>query len=59
MLRPFGFVAMLCWVVRGNPCTAQVAPPTKLEIEVENIVGYNTDVFDASKFATDPNLTSV
>ena len=50
---------MLCWVVRGNPCTAQVAPPTKLEIEVENIVGYNTDVFDASKFATDPNLISV
>jgi len=26
---------------------------------VENIVGYNTDVFDASKFATDPNLISV
>jgi uncharacterized protein (TIGR03437 family) len=29
-----------------------------LELDVENIVSYASDVFDASKFATDPNLTT-
>jgi hypothetical protein len=38
---------------------AQIAPTTILEIEVENIVGYNSDVFDASKFATDPSPTTL
>jgi len=30
-----------------------------LEIDTENIAGYSSDVFDAAKFATDPNLTTV
>jgi hypothetical protein len=29
-----------------------------LELDVENIVSYSSDVFDASKFATDSNLTT-
>jgi uncharacterized protein (TIGR03437 family) len=40
--------------------TQQVAPaPATLEIDVVNIVSYTSDVFDASKFATDPSLTTV
>src|SRR5881409_1663162 len=37
---------------------AGLTSPTLLEIDVENIVSYSSDVFDASKFATDPNLTT-
>ena len=37
---------------------AQGAPPTILVIDVENQVVYNQDVFDVSKFATDPNITT-
>src|ERR1041385_4898573 len=33
-------------------------PPTILEIDTENVVSYASDLFDASKFATDPNLTT-
>jgi hypothetical protein len=29
-----------------------------LEADVENIVSYSSEVFDASKFASDPNLTA-
>jgi uncharacterized protein (TIGR03437 family) len=43
----------------GNPCAAQVAPATLLEIEVHSIVSYTADVFDGSKFAIDPNRTTV
>src|SRR2546425_1293762 len=38
---------------------AQVPFTATLELDVENIVSYASDVFDASKFATDPNLTAV
>lgn len=38
---------------------AQGTAATLLQIDVENIVSYTTDVFDASKFATDPNTTSL
>jgi uncharacterized protein (TIGR03437 family) len=38
---------------------AQVMPPAILEIDVENIVSYSNDVFDAPRFATDSNLTTV
>jgi len=37
---------------------AQVTYSTTLEVDVENIVSYTSDVFDASRFATDPNLTT-
>src|ERR1041385_3269911 len=37
---------------------AQVTSPTILELDVENIVSYSSDVFDASKLATDANLTT-
>ena len=37
---------------------AAVAPPALLEIDVENIVSYSSDVFDVSKFATDLSLTA-
>src|SRR5262245_20449767 len=38
--------------------SAQVTSPAILELDVENIVSYSSDVFDASKFATDSNLTT-
>ena len=37
---------------------AQVTSPALLELDVENIVSYSSDVFDASRFATDSNLTT-
>src|SRR5690242_4065270 len=37
---------------------AQVTAPAILELDVENIVSYSSDIFDASKFATDANLTT-
>src|SRR5262249_45689015 len=42
-----------------NAMIAQEPPATLLQIDVENIVSYTTDVFDASKFATDLNATSL
>ncbi|MBI3680364.1 MAG: hypothetical protein HY235_08200 [Acidobacteria bacterium] len=41
----------------GTAGLAQAPPVTVLEVDAENIVLYNTDVFDASKFAADPNVT--
>jgi uncharacterized protein (TIGR03437 family) len=38
--------------------SAQVSSPAVLELDVENIVSYSSDLFDASKFATDSNLTT-
>ena len=37
---------------------AQVPFSTTLELDVENIVSYASDLFDASKFAIDPTLTT-
>ncbi len=37
----------------------QVAPPTILEVDVENYVQYVADTSDPSKFATDPGVTIV
>ena len=36
---------------------AQVAPPTVLEIDLENIVRYVADISDPSRFATNPGVT--
>src|SRR5437867_3564690 len=49
--------AMLLAAAGSYPGAAQVTSTT-LEVDVENIVSYSSDVFDASKFATDPNLTT-
>jgi len=57
--RRFTLLAIQLAVLGSSPAAAEVTTAAILEIEVENIVGYNTDVFDASKFATDPSLTTV
>lgn len=57
--RPFILKAVLCGAAGIYIAAAQVTPATILEVEVENIVAYNSDLFDASKFATDPNLTTI
>ena len=49
-------IAAVCVLCPEIGITA--APPTLLEIDVENIVSYSSDVFDASKFATDSNFTT-
>jgi uncharacterized protein (TIGR03437 family) len=41
-----------------QPGLAQVVPVTILEIDLENRVMYGLDVFDVSKNATDPNVTT-
>jgi len=48
----------LCVAVSCGISLAQVLPATILEIDVENEVHYYMDVFDVSKFATDPNMTT-
>src|SRR3989442_10533048 len=48
----------LCAAACSQPGLAQAPPATILEITTENTVAYNTDVFDVSKFATDPNVTT-
>lgn len=52
-MRPFALLILLSAASRG-----QVTSPTVLELDVENIVSYASDLFDASKFATDQNLTT-
>jgi hypothetical protein len=52
--RAFLIVAAVC----SNDVWAQVPFSTRLELDVENIVSYASDLFDASKFAMDPNLTT-
>lgn len=50
-------IAAAC-AVCSNDVWAQVPFTTTLELDVENIVSYASDLFDASKFAIDPNLTT-
>jgi len=42
----------------SQPSLAQALPVAILEIDVQNQIDYRTDVFDYSKFATDPNPTT-
>ena len=46
-------VALYCTLGQG-----QATPATILEIDTENQVIYYEDVFDVSRFATDPNVTT-
>src|SRR5947209_5376551 len=48
----------LCAVAFFQLGLAQVAPPTILQVDVENLVSYFEDTSDLSKFATDPNATT-
>jgi len=49
---------MLWVLVSGYAAPAEVAPPTILQIDVENTVQYHEDLSDVSKFATDPRITT-
>jgi hypothetical protein len=51
-------VTALCAAVCCQYGLAQVAPPTILQIDTENVVQYFEDTSDVSKFATDPNVTT-
>jgi uncharacterized protein (TIGR03437 family) len=55
MFRDFVLAGILCAATGGNPASAQGPEATVLVIDLENLVQYNSDVFDASKFASDPN----
>src|SRR5713226_5062155 len=48
------FAVAVFWCQAG---LAQMAPPTILEIDIENFVAYFDDIPDVSKRATDPNAT--
>src|SRR5437867_2712578 len=48
---------VLCTAAFSQPGLAQVAPPTILEIDIENLVQYYVDTSDLARFATEPNAT--
>src|SRR5437870_2815776 len=52
------FAAALCVAAYSQLGLAQLAPPTILQIDVENVVNYQLDTSDISKFASDPNVTT-
>lgn len=53
-------VSISLWLVLSiRPGSAQVAPATIIEIDVENRVRYLRDVIDHSSLATDPNIKGV
>src|ERR1051326_7279564 len=54
----FGVIIAAACAVGSSAALAQVPFRTTLELDVENIVSYSSDLLDASKFATDPNLTT-
>src|ERR1051326_5316414 len=51
-------IALLAISSAGQAQQMPAATPAVLEIDTENIVSYASDLFDTSKFATDPNLTT-
>ena len=60
MIRQAETLAMTVLLMAAycTPGQGQVATPTILEIDVENIVQYQEDISDVTKFATDPNITT-
>jgi uncharacterized protein (TIGR03437 family) len=54
----FGVIIAAACAAASTAALAQAPFSTTLELDVENIVSYGSDVFDASKFASDPNLTT-
>ena len=51
-------VTVLLVMAYSTQGQGQTAPPTILEIDLENSVVYRDDNSDVSKFATDPNVTT-
>ena len=49
----------LCAAVCSQFSSAQVAPPVILQIDLTNSVLYTQDTSDISKYATEPNVTSL
>lgn len=49
---------LLSCALSSHPSRAQVPKAASMEIEVSNLAAYNADVFDTSKFASDPNGTT-
>jgi hypothetical protein len=60
MIRKIGMLAttVLFFAAYDNSGLGQALPPTILQIDLENYVNYVEDIFDVSKFATDPNETT-
>ena len=61
-LMPRALAAATCsilpWIVAlPRSVQAQAAPPIVLQLDIDNVVIYVQDVFDVSKFATNPNIT--
>jgi hypothetical protein len=52
------FLTVLCSAL-CQLALAQGTPATILEVDAENLVAYYGNVFDMSKFATDPGITTV
>ena len=51
-------IAVSCLAVGGNPVSGQTPPPPSvLIVDVSNVVEYQNDVSDPSKFGTSPNIT--
>lgn len=58
VVRSLALAAILS-SISGSPGLAQGRGDTILEIDTENVVSYNSDVFDPSRFATDPGPTTL
>jgi hypothetical protein len=50
-------IPILMSAVCGRPARGQATPATFIEIDLENVVEYQTDISDVSKFATSPSVT--
>jgi uncharacterized protein (TIGR03437 family) len=50
-------MAVLLVAVFCNLTLGQATPPAILEVDVENVVEYQDDISDPSKFASNPNVT--
>ena len=59
MTRRLEYIAItfLLLGLRGNPAFGQGLQPTILTIDVENVVEYQGDISDPTKFGTNPGIT--
>jgi hypothetical protein len=59
MIRKVEHLAMAAlWLcLNAGPTRGQAPPPSVLTIDVQNVVEYQGDISDPSKFATNPNIT--
>ena len=56
MIRTMTMLSILFAAVYCNPARGQ-APAATLYIELQNVVEYQVDTSDLSKYGTDPNVT--